>query len=240
MSEKPLLLSSAKQGVLVRTKPMNPWRLIATAIGLLMVLIGAANVASRVATAAFGSSAALTAFAPAAILSLNPSLGSANSLATSTAAIATTTPVIPTRLQIPSIGVNAHVEQVGKEANGTMGTPQTFGDVAWYEPGQEPGEPGNAVIDGHVNNALTTAGVFEHLSQVNLGDTILVSDASGKTLTYKVVETDEYPADVATSTIESLFTATGPSQLVLYTCEGTWVPSARSFDQRFVVVAALQ
>jgi LPXTG-site transpeptidase (sortase) family protein len=227
---------------------MNIWRLIAIAIGLLMVIIGAANVASRIATAAFGPNAALTAFAPAAILSLNPSLddsffgtpaGSAATTSTATSTSnAATGPIIPVRLQIPAIGVNAHVEQVGNKADGSMGTPQTFGDVAWYEPGSEPGAPGNAVIDGHVDNALTTAGVFEHLSQVSLGETILVSDASGKTLTYTVTETEESPA---TSTLAaSIFTTTGPSQLVLITCDGTWVPSARSFDQRFVVVAQLQ
>ncbi len=222
---------------------MNVWQLVAAAIGLLMVIIGAANIASRVATAAFGPNAGLVAFAPAVLLE-SPSLSnsffgtpssSTPATATSTSSNAATGPIVPVRLQIPAIGVNAHVEQVGKKADGSMGTPQTFGDVGWYEPGSEPGAPGNAVIDGHVDNALTTAGVFEHLSQVSLGDTIIVSDASGKTITYTVTETDEYPADTAPAA--SIFTTTGPSELVLITCDGTWVPSARSFDQRFVVVA---
>ena len=58
-----------------------------------------------------------------------------------------------------------------------MGTPSTFYTVAWYSAGPKPGEPGNTVIDGHVNNALGLSGVFEHLGDVQIGDTIEVAGA---------------------------------------------------------------
>ena len=119
-----------------------------------------------------------------------------------------------------------------------MGTPQNFGDVAWYSLGSKPGEPGNAVIDGHVNNALTKAGVFEHLTQIKLGDPISVTDSAGRSLNYKVTDIEEYPADTAPA--DSIFATTGPSQLVLITCDGDWVPADKSFSQRLVVFAALQ
>ena len=119
-----------------------------------------------------------------------------------------------------------------------MGTPQTFGDVAWYALGSKPGAAGNAVIDGHVDNALTTAGVFMHLSQVHLGDTITIADASGATRTFVVQNIQEVAADTAPD--PSIFATTGPSQLVLITCDGNWVPAAKSFDKRLEVFATLQ
>jgi LPXTG-site transpeptidase (sortase) family protein len=161
-------------------------------------------------------------------------------VATSTALTshATSTPITPARLKIAAIGVDAAVVQVGKKDDGSMGTPQVFGEVGWYALGSKPGEPGNAVLDGHVNNALTTAGVFQHLNQVKLGDIITLSDTSGATLTYKVTQLQQYPADTAPDA--SIFAVSGPSQVVLITCDGDWVESAKSYSKRFVVFATLQ
>ncbi len=201
-------------------------------VGIFVVLVGAADVTARVARSAFGPNAAFMAFAPA--VALNNPLFVQNSPSTP---IASTTPLTPARLVIPVIGVNAAVEQVANKADGSMGTPSTFGDVAWYMLGPKPGAPGNAVIDGHVNNALTTAGVFEHLSQLKAGDLIMVSDATGKTLTYTVRGVEAY--GTSNTPIDSIFTTTGPSQLVLITCEGEWVQSQHSFNERLVVYALL-
>ncbi|MGC9602690.1 MAG: class F sortase [Minisyncoccia bacterium] len=229
MSEKPLLLYSAKSVVAVQTPRRNWLRVAAIAVGFFVVLVGAADIATRLAHATLGPNASLDIFAPA-IAVTDPSVLKAFKAAT--------TPIIPARLIISSIGVNANVEQVGKKDDGTMGTPQTFGDVAWYALGSKPGAPGNAVIDGHVNNALTTAGVFDHLSQVQLGDTITIADASGATRTFVVQNIQEVSADSAPD--PSIFATTGPSQLVLITCDGDWVPSVKSFDKRLEVFATLQ
>ena len=233
MQEKPLQSFSNNSA----TKAAAIWRYVALGLGVFVVLFGAADVSSRLAHSAFGSNASLYSFAPAITL-----LGTNNAergvIATSTAHAASTTPLVPVRLQIPSIGVNAKVEQVGKKDDGSMGTPSTFGDVAWYAPGQAPGQAGNAVIDGHVNNALTTAGVFMHLSQIALGDTVTVLNASGTKMDFVVTNIEEVPADSAPAA--SIFATTGPSQLVLITCDGSWVQSAKSFDKRLVVFASLK
>jgi len=243
MSDKPLLLSSAKSGVIVEKDRSRGLIIAATVIGVFVVLVGAADICTRLAHAAFGSDASLYSFAPAIALEgsyattsipVAASAGSAPALYSGS----TTPALVPVRLEIPSIGVDAKVEQVGKKDDGSMGTPSTFGDVAWYAPGSAPGAAGNAVIDGHVNNALTTAGVFEHLSQIALGDPITVLNASGTPLTYIVTSVQEYPADTAPAA--SIFATSGPSQLVLITCDGSWVPSEKSFDKRLVVFAKFQ
>jgi len=233
MSEKPLLLSSAKTGVIVdNQQPSHWWRKIALALGVLAVLVGAADVMARISKDAFGNNAAFISFAPAAAI-VDPSLLSP----ATPAATSSVSALVPTRLQIPSLGVDAKVESVGKKADGSMGTPSTWQNTAWYDLGSKPGEPGNAVIDGHVNNALTTAGVFEHLSQISLGDSITVSDAQGHLLTYQVSDIEEYPVNGAPT--GAIFATTGPSQLVLVTCDGNWDASLHQFDKRLVVVARL-
>ena len=210
-------------------------RIGAIVIGLFVVLVGAANVATRISQATLGPNARVDIFAPAIALTDPSALGSLQGV--SITHEATTTPMVPARLTISSIGVNAKVEQVGKKADGSMGTPQTFGDVAWSALGSKPGSPGNAVIDGHVNNALTTAGVFDHLSQIQVGSMITVSDASGASVTFEVTKVQTYPAD--SNPDPSIFATTGPSQLVLITCQGDWVPSAKSYNERLVVFASL-
>jgi len=228
MSGQPLLHSSLNPRV---TKAL-------IAIGVFVVLVGAANLVSRLANTALGPNSGTMLFGPAVALN-NPAL--LNSLtASSSFATVASHPIVPARLLIPSIGVDAKVGQVGKKADGTMGAPQNFTDVAWYALGSQPGASGNAVIAGHVNNALTTAGVFAHLSQIGLGAKIIVSDADGRTLSYTVISVQSYPADAETPSVDdSIFATSGPSQLVLITCGGDWVPDEHQFNERLVVFAAL-
>lgn len=213
MSEKSLLRSSAK--------------FFATFVGIVVIVVGAADLSSRAAHAVFGSNASFIAFAPVALIGPN---SFAHSQATST-------PIVPVVLTIPALRVGAMVEQVGKKADGTMGTPTKFNEVAWYALGSKPGEAGNAVIAGHVNNALTTAGVFEHLSQINLGDVVQVSNGS-TTLTFVVKQIQTLPASEAPDA--SIFATTGPPQIVLITCDGEWVQSDKTFNKRLIVTASLQ
>ena len=225
MPEKPLLLPSAKTAVWVR--PAEGYahyvRMGAIGIGLLCVLVGAADVTARLARSAAGDNAALVAFGPAAALQ-NPGLFATSSLGVLT----------PARLKIPSLGVNAAVETVGIKADGTMGTPKNFDNVGWYSPGSKPGEEGPAGFAGHVNNGGMRKGVFEKLSKIKTGDYVTVEDAAGRSKIYKVSSVREYPAEAPAG---ELFAPGGPSRLVLITCDGEWLPAERTFDKRLVVVA---
>jgi len=216
MQESHLLLQSAKSGVLVapaHERRAYYLRLAATAVGIVCVLVGAADLTSRL-VGSLGPDAAFLAFAPAAAIN--------------------NFPIVPSRLKIPSLNVDAKVESVGIKDDGAMATPSNFDNVAWYSPGAKPGGQGSAVFAGHVNNALLKSGVFERLSQIKKGDYITVEDSAGKTLVYRVSSVEEYQPDAPT---DALFVTTGASRLVLITCDGDWVPSARSYDKRLVVIA---
>lgn len=227
MSEKPLLLSPARQAVLVVEPRWATWlRYAAIAIGIFVVLVGLADLTSRAAAAVLGENALFEAFAPAA---------ARPSRAVVPSAAATSSVIVPARINVPALGIDAKVEEVGTNAAGAMATPKDFMQVGWWSEGQKPGQEGNAVFAGHVNNALTTAGVFANLSKIRKGDYVTVSDAQGRTQVYRVEEISLYNPDEAP--LEKIFARKGPSQLVLITCEGEWIEDERQYDQRLVVIA---
>jgi LPXTG-site transpeptidase (sortase) family protein len=215
--------------------PSPFWINILAVIGAIVVLVGTISICSNVVNA-FGPTPAMSSSNTAA-LALGPALAVNPALLSELDTAATTTPIVPTHLIIPAIGVNTTIEPVGLKADGAMVAPSSFNSVAWYSLGAKPGAPGNAVIAGHVDNALTTAGVFEHLSDLTIGDTISVSGSSGNALVYVVTQVQAYDADSAPT--GSIFATTGPSQLVLITCDGEWDTVAHQFDNRLIVTAHL-
>ena len=141
----------------------------------------------------------------------------------------------PTRLLIPRINVDAAVEARGLDSNRNMDIPKNFRDVAWYRLGPAPGQPGNALINGHVN-WWTGDAVFTHLAQVHTGDEITVVRADGGTVHFKV--TGKTVVD-ANARIRSLFEPASVATLTLITCTGVWNPLTRSNTQRLLVSAVL-
>jgi LPXTG-site transpeptidase (sortase) family protein len=146
----------------------------------------------------------------------------------------------PSKLIIPSLGINANVQQVGLTANGNMGVPTgkyKWQDVAWYRLGPKPGEIGNAVIDGHLDNAISLKAVFYNLDKLNTGDEVDVQDIDGVTHRFRVVEKASY--DYKNAPLDKIFGPTDKAMLVLITCGGTWIQSQRSYDKRLVVYTEL-
>ncbi|HYR50879.1 MAG TPA: class F sortase [Candidatus Eisenbacteria bacterium] len=141
----------------------------------------------------------------------------------------------PARLLIPRINVDAAVEARGLDANRNMDIPKNFRDVAWYKLGPAPGQPGNALINGHVN-WWTGAAVFTHLNQVRAGDEITVMRADGGSVHFKV--TGKTVVD-ANARIASLFEPSSVATLTLITCAGVWNPLTQSNTQRLLVSAVL-
>lgn len=148
-------------------------------------------------------------------------------------------PAKPSRLIIPSIGVDAHIQQVGLAWQGTgdMGIPTNFTDVAWYKDGPRPGAPGSAVIDGHLDGRTVARAVFYDLAKLKVGDMVEVVDADGKSLNFKVtrVKTFAYQDD-ATEVFSKEVTT---PRLNLITCTGDWLPDEHSYTDRTVVFTEL-
>ncbi len=143
----------------------------------------------------------------------------------------------PITLRIPKIGVDAQVESVGLDSTGAMATPTTAFRVAWYDGGPLPGQPGNAVIDGHLDSRIYGMAVFWNLGKLAPGDKVEVEMPGKRWLTFVVERVAVYPYDDAP--LDEIF---GPSQvphLNLITCSGIFDRSSHNYDRRRVVYTRL-
>jgi LPXTG-site transpeptidase (sortase) family protein len=143
--------------------------------------------------------------------------------------------ITPSRLTIPSIGVDAAVAGVGLMPDGSMGVPNDLWTSTWLSSSARPGQTGSAVIAGH--RGIGTQALFSHLENVRPGDRIHVSDASGGELVYQV--TRVAAMDMSDATQLQVFGATSQQQLVLITCFGHYSRTTRTYDQRLVVFSRL-
>lgn len=145
-----------------------------------------------------------------------------------------TTYGLPIRLKIPSINVNSIVEYVGLTSDGAMDVPKKQGNVAWFKPGQRPGEKGSAVIAGHYGLLKNgTASVFDNLYKLKPGDKIYVEDDKGASVSFVVRESRSFDPKADASGVFG--SSDDKAHLNLVTCEGIWNKISKSYSRRFVV-----
>lgn len=132
---------------------------------------------------------------------------------------------LPSRIAIPTIGLNAAVERVGLLPDNSPGTPQDYANTAWFEGSARPGEVGNAVINGHVDSTRGPA-VFFNLPKLKANDYVYVTGDDGVERTFVVRGVERYgPYDAP---LERIFgPRTDGTFLNLITCD-----NATAFDRR--------
>lgn len=232
MQKRPLLLSSAKMGVMQEQPRRYTWRkVLLVLICAFFVIYGAIDIAIRIFSSEPSSAASLEdAPLDASDISAQAMVPSAASAAMQSAVA----PFTPERLVIPALSINTNIQLVGKTADGNMANPKGFSEVGWYKLGSKPGEAGNTVIAGHLNNALGLSGVFEKLNTLQVGSDIVVR-GEGRELHYTVTNIQTYDTDHAPAS--SIFSTSGPSGLVLITCDGAWNAGVKSYNKRLIVSA---
>ncbi|WP_394176129.1 class F sortase [Guptibacillus hwajinpoensis] len=144
--------------------------------------------------------------------------------------------IVPERLSIPAINVDAEIEHIGQLPDGQMDVPKDDRNVGWYEPGAKPGEMGNSVLAGHVDNK-TGPSVFFHLGDLEQGDIVTISDENGTSYDFEVQKIESYPRKEAP--LEKVFGITSQSSLNLITCSGTFNRDAGTHEKRMVVYTTL-
>jgi hypothetical protein len=97
---------------------------------------------------------------------------------------------VPVRIDIPRIGVSSSLIRLGRAPDGTVEVPKPFGMAGWYAPGTRPGDPGSAVILGHVDSKRGPA-VFYRLRELRRGDQVRVTRADGSTVWFVVQRTQQ-------------------------------------------------
>lgn len=144
----------------------------------------------------------------------------------------------PVGLRIDAIGVAADVVPRGVDPEtGQMDVPDNVSDVAWYQYGAAPGQPGSAVLAAHVDLSGQGPGVFFHLDDLEPGDVIHVALDDGADLAYTVVARTTYPKK--SLPLDVIFSEEGPAMLTLVTCGGDFDTSTSRYDSNVVVYSRL-
>jgi LPXTG-site transpeptidase (sortase) family protein len=152
------------------------------------------------------------------------------------ASIAGAAPVAdPARVIVRRLGISANLQPLALGSGGEL-IPPTYGSAGWYRNGPEPGEPGRAVIAGHVDSK-SGPDVFAALSEARQGDRIVVHliDGTEKVFTVDSVglfKKSAFPTD-------RVYGGDSTRELRLITCGGSY-DRARGGYQSNVVVFATQ
>lgn len=143
-------------------------------------------------------------------------------------------PARPVRVEIPSIGVDASIVPLGLNTDRTLQVPGDFGDAGWWTGGPRPGEPGPAIIAGHVDS-YTGPAVFFRLGELGRGAEIVVVRRDGTRARFRVVGREQYPKDAFPT--ERVYGRTPDPTLRLITCSGTFDRSSGHYLDNTVVYA---
>ncbi|MFI7591416.1 class F sortase [Micromonospora sp. NPDC049359] len=145
----------------------------------------------------------------------------------------------PVRLTVPAIKVEAPVAPVGQASDGTIAVPplEKHNETGWYDRGPTPGEPGPAVIVGHVDTKSGPS-VFYDLGKLKPGDLIEVARADRSTVVFKVDTVERFPKDQLPA--ERIYGHEGPAGLRLITCGGQFIGGRAGYADNVIAFATLQ
>jgi hypothetical protein len=156
--------------------------------------------------------------------------------ATDTFRSARTYPTVaaPVRLRIPALHVNSAVQRLGLQADGTVEVPKRIDVAGWYDGGPRPGQPGPAVILGHVDSH-NGPGIFFDLSTVRPGTLVRVDRADGSMVTFRVrkvtrVSKTSFPTDL-------VYAPSLDPTLRLVTCGGSFDHTRGSYRDNVIAFA---
>lgn len=144
----------------------------------------------------------------------------------------------PTSLTVAGTAINMPVIPGGVSAEGAMEIPDAFDKAAWYRFGPAPGAAeGTAVIAGHIDTTSDRA-PFSQLKSVPAGTAIQVGREGAAALTYRVVRVELMAKDKFDG--EALFRRSGPHELKVVTCGGTWLDERMDYSDNVIVTAVLE
>jgi sortase (surface protein transpeptidase) len=147
---------------------------------------------------------------------------------------------VPVRLEIPRIGVATGLQRLGRATDGTVEVPSGPGKwtmAGWYDGGTRPGDPGSAVILGHVDSTSGPA-VFYRLRELRPGDRVEVVRAGGSRIAFTVERVEQY--DKRRFPTAEVYYPTLEPMLRLVTCGGAFNYATRHYTDNVIVFASLR
>ncbi len=142
--------------------------------------------------------------------------------------------ITPVRLTIPALGLDARVAPVGLDEAGALEVPSDFGVAGWYSGAPRPGDPGPAVMAGHVDSHEGPA-VFFRLRDVEAQDRAVVEYSDGRSVEFRVYHRAEYSKESFPTA--AVYANTQNAELRLITCGGPFDRSSRRYANNVIVWA---
>jgi hypothetical protein len=152
--------------------------------------------------------------------------------------------IIPAlRTKAPLVATGA----VGQPGAASLTVPSDVGEVGWWdgtvngrtktvEPAPKPGQPGVAIIAGHVDSAVAGTGALYGLKNLKIGDAVQIVGSDGRVSEWTVEAKPEMTRKTALPA--SLFVTSGPPRLALITCGGTFDAATGHYLDNVIVWAA--
>jgi hypothetical protein len=144
---------------------------------------------------------------------------------------------VPVWVNIPAIGVNAQIIPLGLAADGGVAVPPLSEPfvASWFDRGSAPGQPGAAVLLGHVDAAGVGPAVFYRLGDLSPGDVISVTRRDGRTAIFRVTSVGLYPENAFPA--GRVYADTRVPTLRLITCGGAFDWTTHLYLDRTIVWA---
>jgi len=137
----------------------------------------------------------------------------------------------PVRLRIPAIHVDSRLDLLGRQPDGTIAVPASATVAGWYDEGPRPGQPGPAVILGHVDSRKGP-GVFFRLVELKPGTLVYVDRADGTSVAFQVQKVSQVPK--TSFPTDLVYSPTLEPSLQLVTCGGSFDNRARSYRDNVI------
>jgi sortase (surface protein transpeptidase) len=138
----------------------------------------------------------------------------------------------PVGLRIPAIDVKTLLTRLGLQPDGTVEVPDEPAVAGWYRLGPTPGAMGSAVILGHVDSATGPA-VFYRLSQLGVGDRVVVRLDNGSSAEFRVSSVRTYANELFPA--RKVYAPHGRRELNLVTCGGVYDAQRGGYQSNVVV-----
>ncbi len=137
----------------------------------------------------------------------------------------------PQLIEVPAIDARSDLVALGVDEQNRPEVPPLDEPLqaGWLEGGPEPGEPGAAVIVGHINGNGVD-GVFARLDQLAPGDPVRIDGREWTVYEVLRVPKTAFPT-------ERVFTQTGPPEIRLVTCGGVLDTASGSYRDNVIAFA---
>jgi hypothetical protein len=154
-------------------------------------------------------------------------------------------------LLIPSLGVRAPlvpIGAVGAAETASLTIPEDIHSVGWWdgtvrdgdhtlqEDAPRPGQPGVALIAGHIDSAVAGPGALYDLGELTPGAIIEVVDSRGRLSDWVVTSAPQ--TTLKTQLPPSLWVTTGTPKLALVTCGGPFDSATGHYLDNVIIWAA--